>query len=211
MTENLETPLSDRGDTPALSPEERAKLLEFSELLFFAYRDFTGDPDAILQLLGFGRAHHRVLHFVNRQPGLRVADLLDLLKITKQSLGRVLRQLIDTGYVRQEAGHKDRRERRLYPTDKGRNLARRLSAPQLVRFANALQAAGPRAEIVIRRFLEAMADTGDPPKLAQMISNELDKLQSIGPAGREPRADTSESDAKKPRARRLTFRPQHRV
>ena len=94
-----------------------AELLAFAELLFFAYRDFTRDPDAILQDFGFGRAHHRVLHFVTRHSGLRVADLLDVLKITKQSLGRVLKQLIDKGYIVQRAGSADRRERLLYPTD----------------------------------------------------------------------------------------------
>src|SRR6187549_2204266 len=110
-----------------------AELLAYAELLFFAYRDFTRDPDAILQDFGFGRAHHRVLHFVNRHPGLRVADLLDVLKITKQSLGRVLKQLIDKGYIVQRAGSVDRRERLLYPTESGRMLAKRLAAPQLVR------------------------------------------------------------------------------
>ncbi|MGA7545812.1 MAG: helix-turn-helix domain-containing protein, partial [Methyloceanibacter sp.] len=98
------------------TPAREASLLAFAELLFFAYRDFTRDPDAILKDFGFGRAHHRVLHFVNRHSGLRVADLLDVLNITKQSLGRVLKQLIDQGYIVQEAGSVDRRERRLYPT-----------------------------------------------------------------------------------------------
>src|ERR1700685_381592 len=74
------------------------------ELLFFAYRDFVGDPDDVLATLGFGRAHHRVLHFINRNPGMKVADLLDVLKITKQSLGRVLKQLVDDGYVTQREG-----------------------------------------------------------------------------------------------------------
>src|SRR6185312_16149991 len=113
------------------SPEDR--LLECAELLFFAYRDFTGDPDAILKHFGFGRAHHRVLHFVNRHSGLRVADLLDILTITKQSLSRVLKELIDKGYIVQRAGCSDRRERLLFPTDKGRALTERLAAPQLVR------------------------------------------------------------------------------
>src|ERR1700719_4493923 len=81
--------------------EPRSDLIE---LLFFAYRDFVGDPDEVLAKLGFGRAHHRVLHFVNRNPGIKVADLLDILKITKQSLGRVLRQLIDQGSVLQREG-----------------------------------------------------------------------------------------------------------
>ena len=90
------------------------------ELLFFAYRDFVGDPDEVLEKLGFGRAHHRVLHFVNRNPGMKVAELLDVLKITKQSLGRVLKQLIDEGYVVQKAGANDRRQRLLYATRRGR-------------------------------------------------------------------------------------------
>jgi DNA-binding MarR family transcriptional regulator len=153
-----------------LSPEE--KLLQFSELLFFAYRDFTGDPDAILQDLGFGRAHHRVLHFVNRQPGMRVAALLEILKITKQSLGRVLRQLVDTGYIRQQPGSTDRRERLLYPTESGRTLAKRLAAPQLVRLAAALAAAGPGAEPIVKRFLEAMANAEERAKIASMIAAE---------------------------------------
>ena len=117
-----------------------AKLLEFAELLFFAYRDFTRDPDAILKDFGFGRAHHRVLHFVNRHSGLSVADLLDVLTITKQSLSRVLKQLIDKGYIVQRAGRSDRRQRLLFPTEKGRVLAERLAAPQSVRLAEALKA-----------------------------------------------------------------------
>jgi DNA-binding MarR family transcriptional regulator len=102
------------------------------ELFFFAYRDFTSDPDQLLAAYGFGRAHHRVVHFVNRIPGLTVAELLDVLKITKQSLARVLKQLIDTGYVVQIQGLRDRRQRELYPTDKGRDLALALAAPQSV-------------------------------------------------------------------------------
>ena len=95
------------------------------ELLFFAYRDFIGDPDDVLAKLGFGRAHHRVLHFVNRNPGMKVAELLDILKITKQSLGRVLKQLIDQGYVVQKEGANDRRQRLLYVTYCARALPAR--------------------------------------------------------------------------------------
>ena len=91
---------------------------EIIELLFFAYRDFTSDPDVILEKRGFGRAHHRVLHFVDREPGMTVADLLDTLKITKQSLARVLKQLIDSGYIHQIAGPE--RSRRLSPSPRGR-------------------------------------------------------------------------------------------
>ena len=142
-----------------------AQLHEFAELLFFAYRDFTGDPDAILKDFGFGRAHHRVLHFVNRHAGLRVADLLDILNITKQSLSRVLKQLIDQGYIEQQAGASDRRERLLFTTERGKQLAERLAAPQFVRLNEALNAAGPEAETAIRRFLEAMINAEDRPKL----------------------------------------------
>ncbi|HSM19584.1 MAG TPA: helix-turn-helix domain-containing protein, partial [Hyphomicrobiales bacterium] len=89
-----ERPAGESGGRP-ISDEE---LFEFIELLFFAYRDFISDPDEILRAFGFGRAHHRVLHFVSRNPGMRVTELLDILKITKQSLARVLRQLIEEGY-----------------------------------------------------------------------------------------------------------------
>jgi DNA-binding MarR family transcriptional regulator len=150
------------------SPSE-AKLLEFAELLFFAYRDFTRDPDAILKDFGFGRAHHRVLHFVNRHSGLRVADLLDILTITKQSLSRVLKQLIDKGYIVQQAGASDRRERLLFPTQKGRALAERLAAPQLVRLQEALKAAGTGAEPILRRFLEAMINAEERPKVSTIM------------------------------------------
>src|SRR4030042_1786258 len=147
-----------------------AKLLEFAELLFFAYRDFTREPDAILKDFHFGRAHHRVLHFVNRHAGLRVADLLVILTITKQSLSRVLKQLIDKGYIVQQAGASDRRERLLFPTDKGRALAERLAAPQSVRLAEALKAAGPGAEAVLRRFLESMVNAEERPKVSSIMA-----------------------------------------
>ena len=118
------------------------------ELFFFAYRDFTSDPDQILSDYGFGRAHHRVLHFVNRRPGLTVAELLDVLKITKQSLARVLKQLIDT----------DRRQRELYPTAKGRALALALARPQSRRIHTALEDSGATERALIERFLEAMVN-----------------------------------------------------
>lgn len=160
-----------RGEgVPGRKRAPEAKLLEFAELLFFAYRDFTGDPDAILKHFGFGRAHHRVLHFVNRHSGLRVADLLEILTITKQSLSRVLKQLIDKGYIVQQAGSSDRRERLLFPTDKGRALAERLAAPQLVRLSQALRAAGPGAETTVRRFLEAMVNAEERPKVSSIMS-----------------------------------------
>ena len=165
------------------APVPEAKLLEFAELLFFAYRDFTRDPDAILKDFGFGRAHHRVLHFVNRHSGLRVADLLDILNITKQSLSRVLKQLIDKGYIVQQAGSSDRRERLLFPTDKGRALAERLAAPQSVRLASALEAAGPGAEAILRRFLEAMVNAEERPKVSSIMAASPVPLKAGGKGG----------------------------
>jgi DNA-binding MarR family transcriptional regulator len=133
-------------------------LWEIIELLFFAYRDFVGDPDHVLAKLGFGRAHHRVLHFVNRNPGMKVADLLEILRITKQSLGRVLKQLVDEGYVLQKEGERDRRQRLLYVTDKGAALAMSLAQLQTERIARAIADAGPDAPEAARRFLAAMID-----------------------------------------------------
>ena len=128
------------------------------ELFFFAYRDFTSDPDQILADYGFGRAHHRVLHFVNRRPGLTVAELLDVLKITKQSLARVLKQLIDTDHVVQLQGPRDRRQRELYPTAKGRALALALARPQSRRIHAALGDSGITERTLVERFLEAMVN-----------------------------------------------------
>lgn len=135
------------------------------ELLFFAYRDFTSDPDQILADFGFGRAHHRILHFVNRKPGMTVAELLDVLKITKQSLARVLKQLIDAGHIVQRQGAEDRRQRRLYPTEQGRSLALALAAPQSRRIARALEGAEPGDRAVIERFLKQMVDPDLRPQI----------------------------------------------
>ncbi len=139
------------------------------ELLFFAYRDFVAGPDEILAELGFGRAHHRVLHFVNRNPGLRVADLLGILKITKQSLARVLKQLVDEGYILQETGAVDRRERRLHPTDRGEHLARRLLELQTRRLAGALAAAGPGNEHVAAAFLAGVIAPDDQAHADELV------------------------------------------
>jgi DNA-binding MarR family transcriptional regulator len=140
------------------------------ELLFFAYRDFVGDPDHVLERLGFGRAHHRVLHFVNRNPGMKVADLLDILKITKQSLGRVLKQLIDQGYVVQKAGPNDRRQRLLYVTQKGEALSLKLAGLQTERIAGALADLNPAAQEAARRFLAAMINAEDRDEVLRLIA-----------------------------------------
>lgn len=147
----------------------QSDLVACVELLFFAYRDFTGGPDAVLEEYGFGRAHHRVLHFVHRNPGLRVADLLDILKITKQSLARVLKQLIDQGFIMQRAGNDDRRERRLFVTTRGSRLAEKLTVLQTQHLAAALAKAGPGAAEFARRFLFAMITESDRPRVEALV------------------------------------------
>jgi DNA-binding MarR family transcriptional regulator len=145
-------------------------LWDLIELLFFAYRDFVGDPDEVLIKLGFGRAHHRVLHFVNRNPGMKVAELLDILRITKQSLGRVLKQLIDQGYVVQREGAQDRRQRLLYVTTKGEQLALKLAVLQTERLSRALVELGPGAHEAARRFLAAVIDTENRDAVLRQIA-----------------------------------------
>jgi DNA-binding MarR family transcriptional regulator len=139
------------------------------ELLFFAYRDFVGDADHELEAFGFGRAHHRVLHFVHRYPGLKVADLLDVLRITKQSLGRVLKQLLDEGYIIQKTGNNDRRQRLLYATPKGEALVAKLAGLQTDRINRATAEIGPAGTETVRQFLRAMIDRDDPDKVLEAI------------------------------------------
>ena len=141
------------------------------ELLFFAYRDFVSDPDDALAKFNFGRAHHRVLHFVNRNPGMKVAELLDVLKITKQSLGRVLKQLIDQGYVLQKEGANDRRQRLLFVTPKGEGLALKLAALQSGRIARALSELGPDAHEAACRFLVAMIEPSARADVEALIAS----------------------------------------
>jgi DNA-binding MarR family transcriptional regulator len=140
------------------------------ELLFFAYRDFVGDPDEVLSKLGFGRAHHRVLHFVNRNPGMKVADLLDILNITKQSLGRVLKQLVDEGYVLQKEGAQDRRQRLLYVTAKGEALSLKLAQLQTERITRAFNEIGAGAHEAARRFLTTMIDGDNRDEVLRLIA-----------------------------------------
>ncbi|MCC5969458.1 MAG: MarR family transcriptional regulator [Pararhodobacter sp.] len=128
------------------------------EAMFFAYRGFTADPDRILSELAYGRAHHRALHFINRSPGLTVNTLLTVLGVTKQSLNRVLRTLIEDGLVESRVGRKDRRERQLYLTAKGGELERQLSEAQRARMRAAYRMAGPQAVAGFRQVLEAMMD-----------------------------------------------------
>jgi DNA-binding MarR family transcriptional regulator len=155
-----------------LEPRGRSAepIWDIIELLFFAYRDFVSDPDDVLAKFNFGRAHHRVLHFVNRHPGMKVADLLDVLKITKQSLGRVLKQLVDQGYIVQKEGENDRRQRLLFVTPKGETLAMKLAGLQTERIARALAELGPSAHEAARRFLVAMIDADGRDDVQKLIA-----------------------------------------
>jgi DNA-binding MarR family transcriptional regulator len=169
---NSSDPPSDRnlsessGSPAARSGEFRWDVIE---LLFFAYRDFVGDADHELEAFGFGRAHHRVMHFVHRYPGLKVADLLDVLRITKQSLGRVLKQLLDEGYIVQRTGNNDRRQRLLFATAKGEALVGKLAGLQTDRINRAMRDIDPAGADSVRHFLRAMIDHDDPDKVLEII------------------------------------------
>ncbi len=158
------------GEAPPRDPA-----YDLIELMFFAYRDFVSDPDHVLERFQFGRAHHRVIHFVHRHPEIRVADLLDILRITKQSLARVLRDLIEQGFILQKEGQVDRRQRLLTVTDKGRALALELARLQTERFTRAIAASGtPRDQAV--RFLYAMIDPEGREEVTRMIT-QADRAQ----------------------------------
>ena len=128
------------------------------EAMFFAYRGFTADPDRILAGMDYGRAHHRAVHFIHRAPGLTVSALLSVLGVTKQSLNRVLRTLLEDSLVEARVGRKDKRERNLFLTEKGKALERALSDAQRARMRAAYRAAGPQAVQGFRTVLEAMMD-----------------------------------------------------
>ena len=139
--------------------ESRAR--EMIELMFFAYRDFTGEPDSLLARYGFGRAHHRVIYFVGRNAGITVTDLLGILQITKQSLSRVLGHLLNEGFVEQRTDAQDRRRRRLYLTDRAVALERERTARQSARIARALDHAGPEARAGFIAVLRGMIEPRD--------------------------------------------------
>jgi DNA-binding MarR family transcriptional regulator len=170
------SPQDDGRETPVqpgLSEQDTVALIE---LMFFAYRDFVSDPDEILGQFGFGRAHHRVLHFVGRDPGMTVQQLLDILGITKQSLGRVLKELIDKGYVFQKEGETDRRQRLLYLTAAGEALRQQLMTPQIerVRRAVALTDGGPSA--MFRKLLYHMVS----PQNREAVRGWIERASLLG-------------------------------
>ena len=147
------------GVNPLFLREE--ELRQGMELLFFAYRDFTAEPDKILARYNFGRAHHRVIYFVGRHPAITVSELLDILGITKQSLSRVLGQLVRDGFIFQRPGLRDRRQRMLDLTDKGHELERQLSENQRRRMARAYRAAGAESVEGFRTVLKNLIDERD--------------------------------------------------
>lgn len=132
------------------------------ELLFFGYRAFTSDADRILEKYGLGRAHHRVLYFITRKPGLNVGDLLSILNISKQSLNRVLRPLVDQEFVTNTVDETDRRARNLNLTQKGRTLETELATAQMARLRRAFSRAGPEA---VRGFSNVLTEMLDPDAL----------------------------------------------
>ncbi|MBO1903674.1 MarR family transcriptional regulator [Microvirga sp. 3-52] len=165
---------------PALKPQQPGKdagkdilaeqpAYDLIELFFFAYRDFVSDPDRILDEYGFGRAHHRVLHFVSRQPGLTIAELLDILRITKQSLNRVLKELIEKDFIESRMGTSDRRQRLLFATAKGHDLALKLAKLQTRRIMRALSEMDPEAKDTVSRYLLRLIDPDDSAHVKQLV------------------------------------------
>jgi DNA-binding MarR family transcriptional regulator len=151
------------------APHNQVAPYDLIELFFFAYRDFVSDPDRILADYGFGRAHHRVLHFVERRPGLTIAELLDILKITKQSLNRVLKELVETDFVRVQEGREDRRQRLLFTTPTGHALAMQLAALQGERIGRALSGTSEMERASIARYLLGLIDPSDRATVEELI------------------------------------------
>ena len=143
------------------------------EMLFYAYRDFTAEPDAILDKYGFGRAHHRAIYFIGRNPGITVTELLDILKITKQSLSRVLGTLVERDFVEQRADPADRRRKQLSLTERGRALELELSNTQMARFARAYREAGAEAVEGFRRVLVGIVNPEDRARMRPRPSRTL--------------------------------------
>jgi DNA-binding MarR family transcriptional regulator len=171
--QDLSEAMNGQDEGKDLSEQDVVALIE---LLFFAYRDFVSDPDEILGQFGFGRAHHRVVHFVGRDPGMTVQQLLDILRITKQSLGRVLKELIDKGYVFQKEGETDRRQRLLYLTEKGEELRQRLMRPQINRIRRAVSGHEPSAAQTYRRVLYQMVS----PENRDAVRDWVERVAVIG-------------------------------
>ena len=142
------------------------------EMMFFAYRGFTAYPDRILAEHGYGRAHHRAIHFIGRKPGLTVSELLDILGVTKQSLNRVLRELVNNGLVESRIGQRDRRQRNLHLTADGNALEKALSDAQRKKMRKAYSAAGPEAVQGFRTVLNAMFEPDAALQIKKLLEGE---------------------------------------
>lgn len=168
------------GEAGAAAPPP---LYDLIELFFFAYRDFTADADRQLERFGFGRAHHRVLHFVDRHPGLTVATLLDILKITKQSLNRVMKDLIDGAFIEVRTGTRDRRRRTLHVTPEGGRLAVDLAHLHSARFERALSPLPPEVRGQAVQFLLGMIDAGERDRVVELVFAEGPGAADVGRRG----------------------------
>ncbi|GAB5468667.1 MAG: MarR family transcriptional regulator [Rhodospirillales bacterium] len=177
------------GANPLFLREE--ELRRGIESLFYAYREFTAEPDRILDELGLGRAHHRAIYFIGRYPGITVTELLGILKITKQSLSRVLSQLLRQDYVVQARGTRDQRQRLLTLTEKGCDLERRLTAAQRRRFAAAYKAAGADAVAGFRAVLAGIMEPADRERIEQSLTASADggEAENAQPSGSRARPD----------------------
>ncbi|MGB7205222.1 MAG: MarR family transcriptional regulator [Anderseniella sp.] len=160
----------DQGHDKVAISIDGTSVVELIELLYFGYRDFISDPDALLEDFGFGRAHHRVIHFVGRNPGINVAELLDLLRITKQSLARVLRELVQRDIIVQRLAEDDKRKRLLHLTDQGNMLHGRLMAPQMERVRRALKHAGLDSAEVFEQVLFGLINEVDRDAVRRVVS-----------------------------------------
>ena len=152
---------------------DHQKFLKGMELLYFAYRDFISWPDDQLNEIGFGRAHHRVLHFVERNPGLKVAELLKLLNITKQSLSRVLSILVEKGYIRQDIGQQDRRQRLLYLTPLGQELLHKITEHQKEHMLKAFEQAGNTSVEGFWKVLSALIAEEDRDEILKQVNKDM--------------------------------------
>ena len=149
---------------------DHQKFLKGMELLYFAYRDFISWPDDVLQTYGFGRAHHRILHFVGRNPGMKVAELLSLLNITKQSLSRVLSTLVEKQYIRQDIGEQDRRQRLLFLTEQGQHLLDNITEHQKNHMLKAFEKAGDNSVEGFWKVLSALIDEDNREEILERIN-----------------------------------------
>jgi len=152
---------------------DHQKFLKGMELLYFGYRDFISWPDDMLQEYGFGRAHHRILHFVSRNPGMKVAELLKLLNITKQSLSRVLGTLVEKGYVRQDIGARDRRQRLLYLTEQGEELLSNIAEHQKTHMLRAFEKAGNDSVRGFWKVLSALIADENRPEILDRVNRDM--------------------------------------